>query len=133
MATLRERGCQQFGVLGTSYGGWIGRSSRHARTRFSFCRAYGADHERRARDLGEPCGTVYSSRTVSGNIEPALVAVIFISAHRCTITPCATQARVLFIAGDFDSIARPEHVEAIQQNGTDRSCCAFGRAISATA
>ena len=24
MATLRERGCEEFGVLGTSYGGWIG-------------------------------------------------------------------------------------------------------------
>src|SRR5258708_20857174 len=24
MAALRERGCKDFGVLGTSYGGWIG-------------------------------------------------------------------------------------------------------------
>src|SRR5207248_2238822 len=49
------------------------------------------------------------------NIDPLLVARHFHLSSPMHNQPLCDAARVLFVAGEFDLIARPEHIEAIQQ------------------
>jgi pimeloyl-ACP methyl ester carboxylesterase len=49
------------------------------------------------------------------NIEPSLIARHFHLSSPMHNEPLCDASRVLFVAGDFDMIARPEDIEEIQQ------------------
>ena len=116
MAALREHGCREFGILGTSYGGWIGALLADGRTRFSFRRFNGADRECRACDLAQSWSRFHATRTATGENRAVFGGAPFSSQlARCTTNRWAAPDRVLFVAGDFDSIARPDDIEAIHQ------------------
>src|SRR5437762_3829936 len=115
MSALRERGCQEFGVLGTSYGGWIGallamvvRDVRFVAVMAPIVHVEHAIWE-------SPAARLMLRELRRASIEPSLVA-----RHYHLSSPMHNQSscdadRVLFVAGEFDLISRPTDVEKIQQ------------------
>ena len=55
MEYLRGNGCPDFGMIGTSYGGWVGALVSFLEKEFRFRDPFTADCRHRARDLGKPC------------------------------------------------------------------------------
>ena len=115
MAALRERGCSEFGVLGTSYGGWIGALLAMVERDFRFI-ALMAPIVNVEHAIWESPGSRFMRRELRrAQIEPSLVARHFHLSSPLHNQPLGDAKRILFVAGDFDSIAPPEDIEAIQQ------------------
>jgi len=115
MAALRERGCNDFGVLGTSYGGWIGALLAMVERDFRFI-ALMAPIVNVEHAIWEGPGTRFMRRELRrAQIEPSLVARHFHLSSPMHNQPLCDGNRILFVAGEFDSIARATDLEAIQQ------------------
>ena len=115
MAALRERGCNDFGVLGTSYGGWIGALLAMVERDFRFV-ALMAPIVNVEHAIWEGPGTRFMRRELRRvQIEPSLVARHFHLSSPMHNQPLCNGNRILFVAGEFDSIARATDLEAIQQ------------------
>src|SRR5438552_17437687 len=115
MAGLRERGCNDFGVLGTSYGGWIGALLAMVERDFRFV-ALMAPIVNVEHAIWEGPGTRFMRRELRrAQIEPSLVARHFHLSSPMHNQPLCDGNRILFVAGEFDSIARAADLEAIQQ------------------
>jgi 1-acyl-sn-glycerol-3-phosphate acyltransferase len=115
IAALRARGGQDFGILGTSYGGWIGALLAMVEPDFRFL-ALMAPIVNVEHAIWECPATSFMRRELRrANIDPALVARHFHLSSPMHNQPRCSGDRVLFVAGDFDLIARPDDVEAIQQ------------------
>ena len=115
MAALRERGGSEFGILGTSYGGWIGALLAMVEPDFRFV-ALMAPIVNVEHAIWQNPGTLAMSRKLRrANIEPALVARHFHLSSPLHNDPVCDAERVLFVAGEFDSIARPSDIEQIHQ------------------
>ena len=115
MAALRERGCNDFGVLGTSYGGWIGALLAMVERDFRFV-ALMAPIVNVEHAIWESPGTRFMRRELRrAQIEPSLVARHFHLSSPMHNQPLCEGNRILFVAGEFDSIARATDLEAIQQ------------------
>jgi 1-acyl-sn-glycerol-3-phosphate acyltransferase len=115
MSAFRERGSGEFGVLATSYGGWIGALlamvERDLRFAALMAPIVNIDHA-----IWESPAARSIRRELRGaNIEPSLVARHFHLSSPIHNIPLCDSARVLFVAGEFDSIAPLEQLEAIQQ------------------
>lgn len=114
MAALRERGCSDFGVLGTSYGGWIGALLAMVERDFRFV-ALMAPIVNVEHAIWEGPGTRFMRRELRrAQIEPSLVARHFHLSSPMHNQPLCDGNRILFVAGEFDSIARTADLEAIQ-------------------
>lgn len=114
MAALRERGCSDFGVLGTSYGGWIGALLAMVERDFCFV-ALMAPIVNVEHAIWEGPGTRFMRRELRrAQIEPSLVARHFHLSSPMHNQPLCDGNRILFVAGEFDSIARTADLEAIQ-------------------
>ena len=115
IAALRDRGCREFGVLGTSYGGWIGALLAMVEQDLRFV-ALMAPIVNVEHAIWESPGTHFMRRELRrANIDPSLVARHFHLSSPMHNQPLCTGDRVLFVAGEFDSIARPADLETIQQ------------------
>ena len=115
MSTLRERDCQDFALLGTSYGGWIGALLAMVERNFRFV-ALMAPIVNVEHAIWQNPGTATMSRNLRrANIEHALVARHFHLSSPLHNQPLCRADRILFVAGEFDSIARPSDIEAIHQ------------------
>ncbi|HEV2047286.1 MAG TPA: 1-acyl-sn-glycerol-3-phosphate acyltransferase [Chthoniobacterales bacterium] len=115
IAALRARGCRDFGVLGTSYGGWIGALLAMVERDFRFV-ALMAPIVNVEHAIWESPATASMRRELfRENIEPALVARHFHLSSPAHNEPLCSADRVLFVAGGFDLIARPADIEAIQR------------------
>ncbi|HEY2626647.1 MAG TPA: lysophospholipid acyltransferase family protein [Candidatus Udaeobacter sp.] len=115
MAALRERGCSDFGVLGTSYGGWIGALLAIVERDFRFV-ALMAPIVNVEHAIWEGPATRFMRRELRrAQIEPSLVARHFHLSSPMHNQPLCDGNRILFAAGEFDSIARTADLEAIQQ------------------
>src|SRR6266404_2896342 len=115
MATLREQGCREFGILGTSSGGWIGALlamvERDLRFVALMCPIVNVEHA-----IWQNPGTAFMRRELRrAKIAPELVARHFHLSSPLHNEPACDPARVLFVSGDFDLIARPADIDAIQQ------------------
>jgi len=115
MATLHEQGCHEFGILGTSYGGWIGALlamvERDLRFVALMCPIVNVEHA-----IWQNPGTAFMRRELRrAKIAPELVARHFHLSSPLHNEPLCDPARVLFVSGDFDLIARPVDIDAIQQ------------------
>ena len=115
MATLRERGCEEFGVLGTSYGGWIGALLAMVEADFRFVALMAPIVNVEHAIWESPAARFMRRELRRANIDPSLVARHFHLSSPMHNQPLCDPVRVLFVAGEFDLIARPEHIEAIQQ------------------
>ena len=115
MKALRKRGCNEFGVLATSYGGWIGALLAMVERDFRFV-ALMAPIVNIDYAIWEcPAARFMRCELHRANIEPSLIARHFHLSSPMHNQPLCDPARVLFVAGEFDLIARSEHIEAIQQ------------------
>jgi len=115
IAALRDRGCREFGVVGTSYGGWIGALLAIVEQDFRFV-ALMAPIVNVEHAIWENPGAHFMRRELRrANIEPSLVARHFHLSSPMHNQPLCNADRVLFVAGEFDAIARPADLETIQQ------------------
>ena len=115
IAAFRVRGCCDFGLLGTSYGGWIGALLAMVERDFRFV-ALMAPIVNVEHAIWESPATASMRRELfRKKIEPALVARHFHLSSPAHNEPLCRADRVLFVAGDFDLIARPRDVEAIHR------------------
>jgi len=115
MSALRERGSGEFGVLATSYGGWIGAllAMVERDLRFAALMAPIVDIEHAI--WQSPAARSIRRELRGANIEPSLVARHFHLSSPIHNVPACDPTRVLFVAGEFDSIAPLEQLETIQQ------------------
>ena len=115
MSALRETGSGEFGVLATSYGGWIGALlamvERDLRFVALMAPIVNIDHA----IWESPAAWSIRRELHRANIEPSLVARHFHLSSPIHNVPLSDPARVLFVAGEFDSIAPLEQLETIQQ------------------
>ncbi len=115
MSGLRERGSREFGVLATSYGGWIGALlamvERDLRFVALMAPIVNIDHA----IWESPAARCIRRELHRANIEPSLVARHFHLSSPIHNFPLSDPAGVLFVAGEFDSIAPLEQLEMIQQ------------------
>ncbi len=115
IAALRKRGCSEFGVLGTSYGGWIGALLAMVERDFRFV-ALMAPIVNVEHAIWESPATAFMRRELRREkIEPSLVARHFHLSSPVHNEPLCDAERVLFVAGEFDSIARPADIEKIHE------------------
>jgi len=115
MSALRERGSGEFGVLATSYGGWIGALlamvERDLRFVALMAPIVNIDHA----IWESPAARSIRRELHRAKIEPSLVARHFHLSSPIHNMPLGEPDRVLFVAGEFDSIAPLEQLEMIQQ------------------
>jgi 1-acyl-sn-glycerol-3-phosphate acyltransferase len=116
MAILRERGCNEFGVLGTSYGGWIGALLAMVERDFRFVALMAPIVNVEHAIWDSPAARFMRRELHRANIEPALIARHFHLSSPMHNQPLCDADRVLFVAGEFDLIARPEDVEKVHGN-----------------
>ena len=115
IAALRERGCREFGVLGTSYGGWIGALLAIVERDFRFV-ALMAPIVNVEHAIWESPASAFMRRELHrANIERSLVARHFHLSSPMHNQPLCDSDRILLVAGEFDLIARPADIEKIQQ------------------
>ncbi len=115
MAAMRERGCREFGVLGTSYGGWIGALLAMVERDFRFVALMTPIVNVEHAIWQSPAAAFMRRELARAKIEPSMVARHFHLSSPTYNQPLCSADRVLFVAGEFDLIARPEDVEAIHQ------------------
>ena len=115
MSALREHGTGEFGVLATSYGGWIGALLAMVERDLRFV-ALMAPIVNIEHAIWESSAARSIRRELRrANIETSLVARHFHLSSPTHNMPLCDPARVLFVAGEFDSIAPLEQLETIQQ------------------
>jgi pimeloyl-ACP methyl ester carboxylesterase len=115
MSALRERGSGEFGVLATSYGGWIGALLAMVERDLRFVALMAPIVNIEHAIWKSPAGRSIRRELRRANIEPCLVSRHFHLSSPMHNLPLCDPARVLFVAGEFDSIAPLEQIEAIQQ------------------
>ena len=115
MSALRERGSGEFGVLATSYGGWIGALLAMVERDLRFAALMAPIVNIEHAIWESPAARSIRRELRGANIEPSLIARHFHLSSPIHNLPLCDAARVLFVAGEFDSIAPLEQLETIQQ------------------
>lgn len=115
MRLLREHGCREFGVLATSYGGWIGALLTLVESDFRFVALMSPIVNVEHAIWHSPAARRVRRELIQANIERALVARHFHLSSPVHGRPRCDPARILFVTGEFDSIAPPVEIEAIHQ------------------
>ena len=115
MSALRERGSCEFGVLATSYGGWIGALLAMVERDLRFAALMAPIVNIKHAIWESPAARSIRRELRGANIEPSLVARHFHLSSPIHNVPLCDSTRVLFVAGEFDSIAPLEQLETIQQ------------------
>ena len=115
MESLRGHGCREFGVLATSYGGWIGALLTLVETDFRFVALMSPIVNVEHAIWQSPAARRLRRELVQANIERTLVARHFHLSSPLHGRPVCDPTRILFVTGEFDSIAPPAEIEAIHQ------------------
>jgi pimeloyl-ACP methyl ester carboxylesterase len=115
MDSLRDHGCREFGVLATSYGGWIGALLTLVESDFRFVALMSPIVNIEHAIWHSPAARCIRRELVQANIERALVARHFHLSSPLHGRPVCDPRRILFVSGEFDSIAPPAEIEAIHQ------------------
>jgi 1-acyl-sn-glycerol-3-phosphate acyltransferase len=115
MAALRKRGCQEFGVLGTSYGGWIGALLAMVERDFRFVALMAPIVNIEHAIWESPAARFMRRELRRASIEPSLIARHFHLSSPMHNQPLCDAGRVLFVAGEFDLISQSTDVEKIHQ------------------
>ena len=115
MSALRERGSGEFGVLATSYGAWIGALLAMVERDMRFVALMAPIVNIEHAIWESPAARCIRRELRRANIEASLVARHFHLSSPIHNMPLCDPARVLFAAGEFDSITPLEQLETIQQ------------------
>jgi 1-acyl-sn-glycerol-3-phosphate acyltransferase len=115
ISALRARGSRDFGILGTSYGGWIGALlaivERDLRFVALMSPIVNVEHA-----IWESPASIFMRRELRRNkIEPSLIGRHFHLSSALHNQPLCSPERVLFVSGEFDLIARPTDIERIHR------------------
>lgn len=115
MAALRQAGCSEFALLGSSYGGWIGALLAMVERDFRFV-ALMAPIVNVEHAIWENPATKSMRRQLHrAKVDPNLIARHYHLSSPLHAQPLCNPARVLFVSGEFDVIARPADLEAIHE------------------
>ena len=115
IASLRRQGCRELGILGTSYGAWIGALLATVESDLRFL-ALMAPIVNVEHAIWQNPGTRMMRRKLQrAKISPDLVARHFHLSSPSHTEPICDPARVLFVLGEFDLVAPPKDIEAIHQ------------------
>ena len=115
MEALREHGCCDFGVLATSYGAWIGALLATTERDFRFVALMAPIVNLDHAIWVSPAARLIRRELHGANIEPSLVTRHFYLSSPLHCQPLCDPARVLFVTGEFDSIAPTSQIKAIHQ------------------
>src|SRR5262249_50628192 len=115
MCALRERGCREFGVLATSYGGWIGALLTLVESDFRFVALMSPIVNVEHAIWQSPAARRIRRELRQASIEPPLIARHFHLSSPVHTQPLCDPACVVFVTGEFDSIAPAGEIETIQQ------------------
>ena len=115
IAGLRAHGCRDFGVLATSYGGWIGALLATVESDLRFVALMGPIVNIEHAIWASPAARLIRRELYRANIERSLVSRHFHLSSPLHCQPVCDPARVLFVTGEFDSIAPSDEIEAIHQ------------------
>lgn len=113
ISALRQRGCRDFGVLGTSYGGWIGALLAMVERDLRFIALMAPIVNVEHAIWVSPAARRIRRELHRTKIERSLVARHFHLSSPCHNEPLCNSAHILFVTGEFDSIAPTEQIEAI--------------------
>ncbi|HEX3619549.1 MAG TPA: lysophospholipid acyltransferase family protein, partial [Candidatus Udaeobacter sp.] len=115
IAGLRVHGCRDFGVLATSYGGWIGALLATVESDLRFVALMAPIVNIEHAIWASPAARLIRRELSRANIERSLVSRHFHLSSPLHCQPVCDPARVLFVTGEFDSIAPSDEIEAIHQ------------------
>ena len=115
MESLRGHGCCEFGVLATSYGGWVGALLTLVESDFRFVALMSPIVNVEHAIWRSPAARRLRRELVQANVERALVARHFHLSSPLHGRPACDPTRILFVTGEFDSIAPSAEIEAIHQ------------------
>jgi pimeloyl-ACP methyl ester carboxylesterase len=101
--------------LATSYGGWIGALLTLVESDFRFVALMSPIVNVEHAIWQSPAARRLRRELIQANIERALVARHFHLSSPLHGRPVCDATRILFVTGEFDSIAPPEEIEAIHQ------------------
>jgi 1-acyl-sn-glycerol-3-phosphate acyltransferase len=113
ISALRQRGCRDFGVLGTSYGGWIGALLAMVERDLRFIALMAPIVNVEHAIWESPAARFMRRELRRANIDPFLIARHFHLSSPMHNQPLCDAGRVLFVSGEFDLIARPIDVEEV--------------------
>lgn len=113
--SLREHGCREFGVLATSYGGWVGALLTLVESDFRFVALMSPIVNVEHAIWESPAARRLRRELVQANVERAMVARHFHLSSPLHGRPACDPKRILFVTGEFDSIAPPAEIEAIHR------------------
>ena len=112
---LRANGCREFGVLATSYGGWIGSLLTLVESDFRFVALMSPIVNVEHAIWQSPAARRLRRELLEAKIERALVSRHFHLSSPFHGQPLCDPKRILFVTGEFDSIAPPAEIEAIHE------------------
>jgi 1-acyl-sn-glycerol-3-phosphate acyltransferase len=115
IAGLRAHGCRDFGVLATSYGGWIGALLATVESNLRFVALMAPIVNIEHAIWASPAARLIRRELDRANIESSLVARHFHLSSPLHCQPVCDPTRVLFVTGEFDSIAPSDEIKAIHQ------------------
>ena len=113
--SLRGQGCREFGVLATSYGGWIGALLTLVESDFRFVALMSPIVNVEHAIWQSPAARRVRRELLQAKIDRALIARHLHLSSPLHGQPVCDPARILFVTGEFDAIAPPEEIEAIHQ------------------
>jgi pimeloyl-ACP methyl ester carboxylesterase len=115
MESLRGHGCREFGVLATSYGGWVGALLTLVESDFRFVALMSPIVNVEHAIWHSPAARSLRRELLQANIERDLVARHFHLSSPLHGQPVCDPKQILFVTGEFDAIAPTAEIEAIQQ------------------
>jgi 1-acyl-sn-glycerol-3-phosphate acyltransferase len=115
MESLRGHGCREFGVLATSYGGWVGALLTFVESDFRFVALMSPIVNVEHAIWHSPAARSLRRELLQANIERDLVARHFHLSSPLHGQPVCDPKQILFVTGEFDAIAPTAEIEAIQQ------------------
>jgi 1-acyl-sn-glycerol-3-phosphate acyltransferase len=115
MDALRAEGCREFGVLATSYGGWVGALLTLVESDFRFVALMSPIVNVEHAIWQSPAARCLRRELLHANVDRSLVARHFHLSSPLHGQPVCDPGRILFVAGEFDTIAPPAEIEAIHK------------------
>ncbi|MFL6501323.1 MAG: 1-acyl-sn-glycerol-3-phosphate acyltransferase, partial [Candidatus Udaeobacter sp.] len=101
MESLRGHGCHEFGVLATSYGGWVGALLTLVESDFRFVALMSPIVNIEQAIWQSPAARRIRRELVQANIERALVARHFHLSSPLHARPVCDPTKILFVTGEF--------------------------------
>ena len=115
MSVLRRWGCQAFGLWASSYGGWIGALLASVEADFRFVALLEPIVDVEHAIWTSPAGSALRRELRARGITHSLIEQHFHLTSPMHGMPLCDPSRVILLAGEWDLIARKEHIAALHE------------------